>query len=537
MRTQLLFASLLLATASHAQTVQLALVPWAEGLEAAVDVANCGDDRLFVVRQNGLISIVTDSMTVLPTPFLDLTGAVVFAGEQGLLGMAFDPGYATNGIFYVNYVSAVGGPHSRISRFTVSSDANVADPTSEEIIYMVDQPYTNHNGGDLEFGPDGYLYIAWGDGGGAGDPDGNAQDLSDPLGDIIRIDVSDTSVPYAVPADNPYVGVAGIAPEIWSSGLRNPYRFGFDRANGDMWIGDVGQGEWEEVDHVVAGGGGGENFGWRCYEGFEPYDLTGCEAAEEYDAPVVVQYNGGNGWCAVIGGRVYRGAQYPALTGYYIYTDFCLGEFWTISQPTPGEYLNEGALTSNTISGWSGIGEDAAGELYATNLNTGMLYKIVDACPMEQPTITFVDGDLVSSPAAAYQWYLNGQLIDGATDQVYTPVANGEYIVVADMINGCSLKSDVYTLLTTGMGTANAYPPLLQPNPANEYLVITCPQESALRSLRVVDMQGREVVPSITLNGVRTTLSTAALPAGHYVVQFTDGVGNAVFMQRFAVVH
>jgi len=286
MRTAFLFPTLFIASFASAQSAALDLVPWAEGFTAPVDVAHNGDDRLFIVQQNGLIRIVTDSMTVAPTSFLDISDSVVFDGEQGLLGLAFDPDYQSNGFFYVNYISATGGLHSRISRFSVSSDLNQAEPASEQIIYTVDQPFSNHNGGDLDFGPDGFLYIAFGDGGDAGDPLGNAQDLSDPLGDIIRIDVSDTTGIYTIPEDNPYLLTPGVLPEIWASGLRNPYRFGFDRTTGDLWLGDVGQGAYEEIDLIDALNAGGENFGWRCYEGFEEYNTEDCGPIGDYQLPV-----------------------------------------------------------------------------------------------------------------------------------------------------------------------------------------------------------------------------------------------------------
>ncbi|MGV3637608.1 MAG: PQQ-dependent sugar dehydrogenase [Flavobacteriales bacterium] len=535
MRTSLLVPALLITTMASAQSAVLDLVPWAEGLTAPVDIVSAGDDRLFVVQQNGVISIITDSMTIEPTPFLDISDSVVFDGEQGLLGLVFDPDFQSNGYFYVNYISATGGLHSRISRFSVSDDMDVADSTSERIIYTVEQPFSNHNGGDLEFGPDGYLYSAFGDGGGVGDPLGNAQDLSDPLGDIIRIDVSDTAVAYTVPDDNPYVLTSGVLPEIWASGLRNPYRFGFDQTTGDLWIGDVGQGAYEEIDLIDALNAGGENFGWRCYEGFEEYDTTGCGPIGDYQLPVTVHFNGGDGWCAIIGGRVYRGAQWPNLVGRYIYTDFCVGEFWSITELAPGNYFSEALLTNEVISGWSCIGEDANGELYACNVSNGMIYKIVDACPMPRPTITFENGELISSEASSYLWYLNGEPIPGATEQRYTPTENGDYFVQAAM-NGCVLKSDIYPVMTTNVVVMTTLAPSILPNPADENATITIP-DGTLRGLRVIDMQGREVLPLVTLTGLRTTLSTMTLPEGNYIVQFIDMDANPVHQQRLAITH
>jgi|JI10StandDraft_1071094.scaffolds.fasta_scaffold37928_3 glucose/arabinose dehydrogenase len=536
MRTAFLFPTLFIASFASAQSAALDLVPWAEGFTAPVDVAHNGDDRLFIVQQNGLIRIVTDSMTVAPTSFLDISDSVVFDGEQGLLGLAFDPDYQSNGFFYVNYISATGGLHSRISRFSVSSDLNLADPASEQIIYTVDQPFSNHNGGDLDFGPDGFLYIAFGDGGDAGDPLGNAQDLSDPLGDIIRIDVSDTTGIYTIPEDNPYLLTPGVLPEIWASGLRNPYRFGFDRTTGDLWLGDVGQGAYEEIDLIDALNAGGENFGWRCYEGFEEYNTEDCGPIGDYQLPVVVHFNGGDGWCAIIGGRVYRGTQWPNLVGRYIYTDFCVGEFWSITELAPGNYFSEAILTEGTISGWSSIGEDASGELFASNVSNGMIYKIIDACPVAPPTITFTNGELVSTPASSYLWYFNGEPIPGATEQTYLPVENGEYFVQADLENGCVLKSDVYPVMTTNVTLTSTMVPSIVPNPADDNVMIVIPN-GTLRGLRLIDMQGREVMPMVTLTGLRTYVSTSALPEGNYLVQFLDVEGSPVHQERLAITH
>jgi len=537
MRTALLSISLFITFLCSGQTARVDLVPWATGLSAAVDIAHCGDTRLFVARQNGLISIVTDSITVTPTPFLDLTDDVLWVGEQGLLGLAFDPDYTSNGFFYVNYISTEGGLHSRISRFTVSTDPNVADPASEQIIYMADQPFSNHNGGDLEFGPDGYLYIAFGDGGGQGDPEGHAQDLSDPLGDIVRIDVSDAELAYAVPPDNPYLGQPGILPEIWASGLRNPYRFGFDAGTGDLWIGDVGQGDWEEIDRIPGGSNGGENFGWRCYEGFAPYNTSDCAAEESYEAPLAVQFNGGDGWCAIIGGRVYRGSQWPNLEGHYIYTDFCLGEFWSMYETSPGVFVNQPVLTENAIDGWSAIVQDVSGELFVSNLIDGTLFKIIDACPMGRPTITFDGSTLTSSPGNSYQWFLNGLPLSSATEQSYTPVADGDFSVLVDLGDGCQLMSDAITVLATDLAELGVDLPSIMSNPANDNVTITSPQISALRTVRVLDLQGREVLPRTTLVGTLTTLNTTALSDGQYVVQFMDREGEDSYRLRLTVSH
>lgn len=243
----------------------IAVTVFSNGFSKPVDIANCGDDRLFILEQHtGRIYILDKNGDRLNTPFLQLPG-VGQSNEQGLLGLAFHPDYLNNGYFFINYSLPNG--NSRISRFSVSAnDPNIANMASELVLLEVDQPFSNHNGGCLKFGPDGYLYAGFGDGGSGGDPQANGQNLQTLLGKILRLDV-DNGSPYAIPASNPYVNNPNALGEIWSFGNRNPWRFSFDRATGDLWIGDVGQNSWEEIDFQPANSGGGENYGWRCYEG------------------------------------------------------------------------------------------------------------------------------------------------------------------------------------------------------------------------------------------------------------------------------
>src|SRR6476661_1231924 len=283
--------------------------------------APSGDlSRLFVVEQTGGIRIIKDG-ALLPTPFLDISTKITAGGEQGLLGLAFDPDYASTGRFVVHYTDTNGDTH--LSQFTVSSDPDVADPASEQIILTADQPYNNHNGGQVLFGPDGLLYLGLGDGGSEGDPQGRGQDLSDLLGSILRLDVRSTS-PYAVPPDNPFVGQAGVQPEVWSYGLRNPWRFSFDRGTGDLYIADVGQEHYEEID-VAPGGanpGKGINYGWNIMEG--AHCLSGGQCDQTGLTLPTFEYGHDQG-CSITGGYVYRGPAIPALQGVYFYADYCQG--------------------------------------------------------------------------------------------------------------------------------------------------------------------------------------------------------------------
>ncbi|MCA9970556.1 MAG: PQQ-dependent sugar dehydrogenase [Anaerolineales bacterium] len=360
---------------------------------APVDIASAGDNRLFVVEQAGRIRVVTLGTNPTTAPvFLDIDAAVISGGEMGLLGLAFDPHYASNGAFYVNYTHNSGQLVTRISRFYVTADPNVADPNSEEILLEIPQsntPFnTNHNGGDLAFGPDGYLYVGMGDGGGSGDQDNNAQTMTTLLGKMLRIDVHGGGNPpdcdpngrYTIPADNPYTGDPALCDEIWAAGVRNPWRFSFDRATGDLFIADVGQGNWEEVNVQPAGSPGGENYGWRCYEGNVPYNTAGCQPAGAYDFPVHVYAHGPH--CSITGGFVYRGQQYPALQGHYVYGDYCSGQLWSLTNDGGG-WTNTPLLDAG--ANLTTFGEDACGGLYAAV--NGRLYHLQETSAAPAPNL------------------------------------------------------------------------------------------------------------------------------------------------------
>ena len=368
----LLFMSALLvlftdAPTGHAQGgtwPQIELVPRIGGLSKPVYVTSPPGDpsRLFVVEQEGTIRIFQDG-SLLSTPFLDIDAKVLNGGERGLLSMAFAPAYADNGHFYVNYTDLSGD--TRIERYTVSAaDPNLADPNSAELVIEIDQPYSNHNGGQLQFGPDGYLYIGMGDGGGGGDPDENAQDPQELLGKMLRLNVeSGDPATYTIPADNPYVGNPDVLDEIWAFGVRNPWRFTFDRATGDLYIADVGQGSWEEINVQPASSDGGENWGWDCYEGDSPYELEDCGPMSDYDFPVMT-YNHSAGRCSVTGGYVYRGDAYPSMDGYYFFGDYCSGDIWA-AREVGGQWQYD--LVADAPGFVFSVGEDAAGRLYVVS--------------------------------------------------------------------------------------------------------------------------------------------------------------------------
>ena len=347
----------------------LRAVPVASGLDGALLVtAPPGDAaRLFVVQQGGQVRII-EKGRVLPAPFLDVSRRISTGGaEQGLLGLAFHPRYRSNGRLFVNYTDRAGD--TQVVEYRVSGQRNRANPRPVRTVISIDQPYANHNGGHLAFGRDRMLYIGVGDGGSAGDPEGHGQRLNTLLGKILRIDVNRRTGGrgYAIPASNPFVGRAGARPEIWAYGLRNPWRFSFDRTRGDLWIGDVGQNTREEIDYRPAGRGGA-NFGWSAFEGTLPYD-----GGSAQNGPVVrpvAQYprSVGN---SVTGGYVYRGSAIPGLRGQYVYGDFATGALFTMSAgPNVGRPQRVAGLT---LPGLTSFGEGARGELYATS--GGVVYR------------------------------------------------------------------------------------------------------------------------------------------------------------------
>ena len=372
----LLLASTAVIAAQEAGTAddaipELELV--VDGLAEPVFVTNAGDDRLFVVERQGVIRIVTDG-NVLDTTFLDITDRVGSdSSEQGLLGLAFPSNHAESGLFYVDYTDLNGD--TVVSRFQVSVDSDRADPTTEEVVLTQDQPAWNHNGGMIAFGPDGYLYIGLGDGGGQGDPDGNGQRADTWLGKILRINVdpdSSGNQTYSVPDDNPYVGDEDALPEIWASGLRNPWRFSFDRETGDLWIADVGQNEFEEVN-VIGPNDGGANFGWNLVEGPSCFADSDCNPASFVEPVFTYTHSSGDG-CSATGGYVSHGQDFADLNGVYLFADYCTGKLWRLFPDGAGGYdVSDPIETGLNVSSF---GEGADGRLYVVDLSGGV-YELV----------------------------------------------------------------------------------------------------------------------------------------------------------------
>ena len=344
----------------------------ADGLQGPVDLVHAGDGsgRLFVVEKDGTIRIIKDG-EVLIEPFLEIEDRTSKGGERGLLGLAFHPNYADNGLFYINYTNASGD--TVVAQYSVSNDAAKADKASEQILLTITQPEGNHNGGDLAFGPDGYLYVATGDGGGGGDRHGeigNGQDLTTLLGKLLRIEVGNNS--YATPNSNPFIGNADARDEIWAYGLRNPWRFSFDRETGDLYMGDVGQNAYEEINFQAADSQGGENYGWRIMEGFNCYEpRNGCDKTGLVEP--ILEYDHSLG-SSITGGYVYRGETLSDLVGSYFYGDYSSGRIWQAKQQNDGSWQED--LFMDTDYGISSFGEDEAGELYLVDLRGGGVYRL-----------------------------------------------------------------------------------------------------------------------------------------------------------------
>jgi len=366
----IVLAAAILTTGSLASAAPVNLRPVVEGLDRPVVVAHAGDGsgRLFIVQQGGAI-LIFDGTQLLPAPFLDLSSLVSSGSEQGLLGLAFHPNYETNGFFYVNFTDVSGD--TQIVRFSVSVDPDVANPASAVPLLSVDQPFANHNGGQLAFGPDGKLWIGLGDGGSAGDPGDRAQSGNALLGKILRIDV-DQGDPYGIPLDNPFVADAAVRDEIWAVGLRNPWRFSFDRLTGDLFIADVGQNAWEEVSFEPVTSSGGRNYGWRRMEGAHCFNPPNNCNDGSLVLPIL-EYSHALG-CSITGGYRYRGAEMPEQFGTYFYGDFCSGTIWGGT-----ENVETGAWTATELldsdASISTFGEDEQGELYVADLG-GTLYRI-----------------------------------------------------------------------------------------------------------------------------------------------------------------
>jgi len=416
----------------------------ATGFDEPLDIVNAGDTRLFIVERGGRIKILHDDDAV--TTFLDIDPIVgSVGGEQGLLGLTFHPDYISNGYFYVNYTDNLGDTH--ISRFTRDAvDPDLADAGSEMNLLFMDQPAANHNGGCLKFGPDGYLYIFMGDGGGSGH--NRSQDITDNLfGKILRIDV-DGGTPYAIPPDNPYVGIEG-DDEIWLIGLRNPWRDNFDRLTGDLWIADVGADNWEEIDFIPAGEGAGLNFGWKCYEGFHLREGDICDTVTaEFDFPIFEYHHDiDSGGFAVTGGYVYRGTEFPGLYGRYFFCDYISGNFWTLEPDGGGGWTD--IFYGQVVDHITSFGEDMHAEIYACINQTGEIFKLVDQCESLDISFSVTHASASTINNGSVNLSLTGGTSpytfawsNGAITEDISALSAATYSVAVTDANGCTISGN-----------------------------------------------------------------------------------------------
>jgi len=471
MKNLLLLIGLLCATLLSAQPkVSLEFV--AGGFDSPLEIVHGGDSRLFVCERAGLIKIIDSNENVLAVPFLDLTDSVKSCGgncEVGLMGMAFDPDYKNNGYFYLTYTSRLDWGASpwdatmRVSRFKVDAlHPNLADKASETIVMEVYEPFINHNGGSIRFGHDGYLYIGWGDGGfediNNPDPYRNAQNPKKLLGKILRIDVS--QLPYTIPPDNPFVGDTTVLDEIWALGIRNPWKFNFDSETGDFWLADVQHATQEEIDFHQYGEPGGQNYGWKCYEGINPFDTTGCmESVGELTFPVHTYDHFSDSCFSVSGGVVYRGESASDLVGYYVYGDFCREFIGGVKSDGQGGWISDTlGYTPNVYI--SAIGEGYDKTLYVVdfgygNPGTGKIHRIVTGCTgfSVQDTVLMpiqcagdCNGQIEIIPISpngsdfSYSW--DGQASTGATLLVDGLCSGSHFWMVTDSA-GCTMSQTI----------------------------------------------------------------------------------------------
>lgn len=512
------------------------------GLTRPVMVTHAKDARLFVVQRNGVI-LVYDTAGVKIDTFMNIRNKITTSSgageERGLLSIAFSPNYASNGYFFVYYNDING--QVTISRWSVSSNPNKANMSSETIVIKIFHPFSNHNGGCLRFDQFGYLVAGTGDGGSAGDPGNRAQNIDTLLGKMLRFDV--TTLPYTIPPGNLFVGAPG-RDEIWSYGMRNPWRFSFDRKNNDLYIADVGQNIWEEINYQPADSVAGRNYGWKCWEGNVVYS-TSCPGTT---FPVQV-YNHSSVECSVTGGVVYRGDKYADLNGYYFYADYCSADFWALTKNS-GSWANNLALAFGS-DGIVSIDEDYFGEMYTCGLSLGVVYKMKsDNCE----SVVYVDSAKITAsnihadclvdtlyanyiPGVVYQWKNAGVAISGANSWKLAVPGNsgGDYTV--DVINGsCTTTSASYKLdICEGVENLENHNYKFYPNPAKDIIFIeNFNTNSLLSTIRIIDISGNTVLSFSGNKDKKQGFDVSKLNNGLYILQIaTDN--QETYQSRFVI--
>ena len=453
--------STLIKAQSDPTPLSVELTSFIPGLSNPVGIEFLGD-RMYIIEQGGKIKMA-DNGELLPNIYLNLSTQISMGGEQGLLGLAFDPDFETNFTLYVNYTNQAG--NTVIASFLSDEDNLFVDINSQNILLTINQPFSNHNGGQIAFGPDGYLYIGMGDGGSGGDPGDRAQNHQLLLGKMLRIDV--TADGYTIPPTNPFADDDFTLDEIWAIGVRNPWRFSFDQQTGDLWMGDVGQVQWEEINFQSADSTGGENYGWRCYEGFHVFNDDDCGDPSNYDFPVF-EYSHSNGNCSVTGGYVYRGSDSELLNGVYLFIDFCSGNMWGIGD------VSEDPLPTfdfgNFGFGSTSFGQDLNGNMYLAK--NGTIFKVEDPCHSQIPLLIQFENDLIVSAGTNYYWFFNGEEIEGENNISLAPGQNGDYYCVVENEFGCNIQSNTVTVIGLGL-MENEKPGFkVYPNPFKSSIII-----------------------------------------------------------------
>lgn len=387
----------------------ITLEEFATGFTAPVEMVNANDARMFVVQQNGIIKILQANGTVNSTNFLNISSKITYGGERGLLGLAFHPQYPTNGYFFIYYNDTSG--NITVARYTRSStNPDVADPSTEKIILNVPKPFDNHNGGSIHFAPDGYLWVVTGDGGSGGDPNNNAQNKNSLLGKLLRLDINATGA-YNIPPGNPFVGIDG-ADEVWAYGLRNAWKFNFDTVSGNVMIADVGQGQIEEINRMPLTQPG-INYGWRCYEGNNAYNTTGCAAQSTMTFPVAA-YDHSGGKCSITGGYVYRGTQYPALQGRYFFADYCSTQIGSLN---PDDSITWSA--ASTGNNFSTFGVNNQNELFVAAVNSGKIFRVTTSAVLGTQENDLSTSIKVYPNPASKTVFIEGVKDKNATVEIY----------------------------------------------------------------------------------------------------------------------
>lgn len=484
------------------------------GISNPVGIEFLGN-RMFIVEQGGKIKIAEEG-TVLSGTYLDISDQVSSGGEQGLLGLAFDPGFQNNKTLYVNYTNNAG--NTVIASFIADNDNLFVDPNTQNVLLTIDQPFSNHNGGQITFGPDGYLYIGMGDGGAGGDPGDRSQNPLEFLGKMLRIDV--TADGYTIPPTNPFADDDFTLDEIWSIGVRNPWRFSFDQLTGDLWIGDVGQNQYEEIDFQSANSTGGENYGWRCYEGFHEFNTLECGESSIYDFPVF-EYDHDDGSCSVTGGYVYRSADSDLLYGIYLYIDYCSGILRGI-----GDVTQDPLVTYNLGNfgfGYTSFGQDPDGGMYLA-LSNGTIFKVEDPCHSQIPELVSENDILSVDEGFNYYWYLNDELIDGENNSTLSPEENGNYYCVVENEFGCNIQSNTVSVLDVGIIDNNVPEFNVYPNPFESSIFIEGDTKN-ITNLSLSDILGKVIWEqhSFISNPV---LLPSNLEAGLYILNINTSQSN-----------